>query len=98
MPSITSWMRLEPRSRRDSIDAGLQARVYDPLWLLARQWQMNEFKGEDAGSPVAAHLEGDAFQLTRSFSGDLPATGKAEGQRLDSTAAPLEVIVQHEPY
>ena len=27
MPSITSWLRLEPRSRNDTIDAGLQART-----------------------------------------------------------------------
>jgi hypothetical protein len=98
MPSITSWLRLEPRSRRDSIDIGLQARIHDPLWLLGRQWQLNEFKGDDAGSPVAAHLEGDAFQLTRCFSGDLPASGTAVGQPLDPSAAPLETIVQREPY
>src|SRR5437868_6548476 len=98
MPSITSWLRLEPRSRRDSIEAGLQARIYDPLWLLGRQWQFNEFKGEDAGSPVAAHLEGDALQLTRLFSGDLPATGTVVGQPIDPTAAPIEMLVQREQY
>jgi hypothetical protein len=25
---------------------GLQARIHDPLWLLARQWQFGELKGE----------------------------------------------------
>jgi hypothetical protein len=34
----------------------LQAQVRDPLWFLARQWQMGEFLGEDAGSPVQATL------------------------------------------
>jgi len=97
MPSITSWFRLEPRSRRDSIDAGLEARVYDPLWLLGRQWQVNEFKAEDAGSPTAFHLEGDAFQLTRYFAGDLPASGVAQGQFFAASTAPLEVLVQREP-
>jgi hypothetical protein len=97
MPSITSWMRLEPRSRRDAIDAGLEARVYDPLWLLARQWQLNEFKAEDAGSPVAVHLDGAAYQLTRVFAGDLPADGKAAGVPL-TLAAPLEATVQREVY
>jgi hypothetical protein len=97
MPSVTSWMRLEPRSRRDAIDAGLEARVYDPLWLLARQWQLNEFKAEDAGSPVAVHLDGTAFQVTRFFGGDLPADGKAAGQTL-ALSAPLEAMVQREAY
>ena len=34
------------------MNTGLQARVYDPLWLLARQWQIGEFQGEDSGSPA----------------------------------------------
>ena len=32
------------------------ARVFDPLWLMARQWQVGEFQGEDAGSPVIARV------------------------------------------
>ncbi|MFZ1927459.1 MAG: hypothetical protein WAU42_15130, partial [Solirubrobacteraceae bacterium] len=34
----------------------LQAQVRDPLWMLSRQWQVGEFAGEDAGSPVQATL------------------------------------------
>lgn len=98
MPSITSWLRLEPRSRQDSIDLALQARVQDPLWFLARQWQMNEFKGADAGSPVSARLEGDAFRLTRCFLGDLPPDGHADGQAFDPAAIPLETLVEREPH
>jgi hypothetical protein len=30
--------------------------VRDPLWFLARQWQVGEFAGDDAGSPVQATL------------------------------------------
>ena len=58
MPSITSWMRLEPRSRNAEMNTSLQARIYDPLWLLARQWQLGEFQGEDNGSPVMARWRG----------------------------------------
>ena len=35
---------------------GLQARQHDPVWTLARQWQMGELHGEDAGSPIGARL------------------------------------------
>ena len=52
MSSITTWVRLEPRCRTADMNAGLQARIYDPLWLLARQWQIGEFQGEDNGSPA----------------------------------------------
>lgn len=62
MPSITYWSRLEPRPRARSIADTLAARVRDPLWLLARQWQLGEFRGEDAATPafvqVAAGLGG----------------------------------------
>ena len=60
MSSITSWMRLEPRSRNAEMRTSLQARIYDPLWLLARQWQLGEFQGEDNGSPVLARWRGEA--------------------------------------
>ena len=52
--------RLEPpraaRARRSSSTRRCSARVHDPLWMLARQWQFGEFKGEDTGSAVLAKL------------------------------------------
>ena len=56
IPSVTTWTRLEPQPREGSMQRSLQAQVRDPLWLLARQWQMGEFLGDDAGSPVQATL------------------------------------------
>src|SRR5262245_1660803 len=97
MPSISTWRRLEPRSRESDVQIGLQARVHDPLWLLGRQWQVGEFKGEDAGSPVVSRLEADSFGLTRYLPRALPATGTATGQPLDSRTTPLETIVEREP-
>ncbi|EMF01514.1 hypothetical protein J7W19_00650 [Streptomyces mobaraensis NBRC 13819 = DSM 40847] len=48
--------RLEPAVRPygtgGQLDEALAARVADPLFLLARQWQTAEFAGEDSGSPV----------------------------------------------
>jgi hypothetical protein len=64
MPSITSWTRLEPRTRNVDLEEGLQARVRDAAWLLARQWQLGEFRGEDAGSPIVARIEGTCARLT----------------------------------
>ncbi len=69
MPSITSWMRLEPVSRNVEMKTSLQARIYDPLWLLARQWQLGEFQGEDNGSPIMASWRGEGARLTRYQSG-----------------------------
>jgi hypothetical protein len=53
MPSITTWSRLEPRTL-GTYRHRIRRRVHDPLWLLARQWQVGEFQGEDAGTPIVA--------------------------------------------
>ena len=50
------WDRIEPHSRDPHIESGLAATIADPLWLLARQWQVGEFRGEDAGSPIDMRL------------------------------------------
>src|SRR5262249_25799089 len=71
MPSITSWMRLEPRCRNVEMTTSLQARIYDPLWLLARQWQLGEFQAEDNGSPIIARWRGETARLTRYHSGPI---------------------------
>src|SRR5688500_6797075 len=51
------WMRLESRSRHNDFSRGLEARIADPLWMLARQWQTGEFLAEDVGSPIEATLD-----------------------------------------
>src|SRR3954452_23284370 len=98
MPSITTWLRLEPRSRDDDVQLGLQAKIHDPLWMLGRQWQFNEFQGQDSGSPVAVKLEADGMELTRCFLGSLPASGTAAGTPFDASVIPLETMVEREPY
>ena len=51
-PSITGATRLETQPTTVGLKTGLQAPIADPLWMLARQWQFNEFQGEDAGTPI----------------------------------------------
>ena len=96
MPSITSWMRLEPRSRDAEMNASLQARIYDPLWLLARQWQLGEFQGEDNGSPVMAHWRAEAARLSRYHSGVIAPKTRVDAERYDGSRMPLETIVERE--
>src|SRR5882672_3357506 len=59
LPGVTLWNRLEGRPRADNFDRALRAEIRDPLWMLTRQWQMGEFQGDDAGSPIFTkiHLE-----------------------------------------
>jgi hypothetical protein len=95
MASITSWMRLQPLSRNAEMKNSLQARIYDPLWLLARQWQLGEFQGEDNGSPIMARWRADAAKLSRYFSGAIKANPVANAPRYDSSM-PLETLVERE--
>ena len=56
LPATTVWNRLEGRPRTINFDRALKAEVRDALWMLTRQWQMGEFMGDDAGSPVLARV------------------------------------------
>ena len=91
MPSITYWNRLEPRPRARDLLPSLAARVRDPLWFLARQYQMGEFHGEDAGSPAYVRL---SMRQT-------PFTGwRVNGGEVDPIdgTLPLEEMVETEAY
>lgn len=72
MSSITSWVRLEPRSRDRELAAGSEARIHDPLWLVARQWQLGELAGVDAGSAITARTRFavSSMDAVRAASGD----------------------------
>lgn len=89
MPSVTLWNRIEPRSRTDDLSGGLAARVHDPLWLLARQWQVGEFAGRDTGSPLTAQVA----WTTAAF--DRFASGTAAPQSYNDKA-PLEAMIERE--
>ena len=49
---LDAYRRLETRPGDRDLENGFAARIHDPLWLLARQWQMGEHRGENASSPV----------------------------------------------
>lgn len=96
MASITSWWRLESRPADVPLETSLEARVHDPLWLLARQWQTGELQGEDAGSPVSAGLRAECSELTAYHLGALPRRGSVAGLPYDAADAPLEAVVERE--
>ena len=81
------FYRLEPRRPFGDLDAGFRAAVSDPLWFLARQWQLGEHQGEDAGSPVQISYSATQVPIDP-YDGD-PA--------LDPQVTPPEVIVEAEP-
>ncbi len=94
MPSITSWMRLEPEIKREGSTIGLQARIHDPLWLLGRQWQLGEFNAEDAGSPVKAQMNASLSQVSRYHVGRLE--DDTQMGKIYDPVLPLETLVERE--
>ena len=87
LPTITLWNRLEGRPRAHDFDRALRAEVRDPLWMLTKQWQMGEFEGDDAGSPVTAKVHVETSQMTKyraassppeTFNNDVPLEAKVE--------------------
>ncbi len=90
-PSATTWSRLDPMPTSDDVSLGLQAPVADPLWMLARQWQFNEFQGEDAGSPVGADLRVLGVPMSRL----VHPTGAVPDVAL-AGAPPVEAMVENE--
>lgn len=91
IPSITTWTRLEPQPREGSMQRSLQAQVRDPLWFLARQWQMGEFLGDDAGSPVQATLGVEQRNITTYR----PGLDDSKTAAIDPTL-PIEAHVERE--
>lgn len=51
--------RIEVMGRSLDLDEGVKARLADPFWLLGRQWQVGEFKGDDAGRPVSVEVRAE---------------------------------------
>lgn len=92
MASITSWTRLEPRARTGDLRPSLEGQVHDPAWMLARQWQLGEFLGDDAGTPVWVRLRGHADRITRYR----PGAAAGAGAPYDGFT-PLEALAEAEP-
>lgn len=95
LPRIVAYNRLEGSPRTTDFTESLSAEVRDPLWMLTRQWQFGEFRGQDAASPLTARI---AYQHSRTgamtlgtgpamrFDAELPAEARVERE-----TAPLVV-------
>ncbi len=84
--TITLWNRLEGRPRTDDFNRALRAEIRDPLWMLTKQWQMGEFKGDDAGSPVGSKIHVATTRLNKYQAAEQPAKPFNEEVPLEATA------------
>ncbi|MER5627891.1 hypothetical protein ABT061_43400 [Streptosporangium sp. NPDC002544] len=93
MGSLTTWNRLEPRTRSATLP-GLAARVADPLWMIGRQGQLGELTGSDTASPLAVHLRYEIAPITH-WRPDIAQPGDAGLPRPEGT--PIEALVDRVP-
>lgn len=85
--AFLNWKKIQSEPSGDDIGEALRCEVRDALWLLARQWQLGEFKAEDAGmaafANVTAHSSplqrfASAGQLAQAISIDTPLNAAVE--------------------
>lgn len=102
VPLLPYFNRLEGRPRTRDFDRALQVEVRDPLWMLTRQWQIGEFKGDDAGSPVVSKVWMDKTLLskyqaagaaTEPFDNSLPLETTAEKRRIPFRSGEVEIAL-----
>lgn len=92
-PSIIGITRLETQPTAVNLRAGLAAPLADPLWLLSRQWQFNEFQGEDAGTPLRLAFQVQGVKVDAFRAGTDPA---AAWQPIADHDVPIETRVEAE--
>jgi hypothetical protein len=86
-PTITVYNRLEGRPRKADFSRALKAEVRDALWMLTKQWQVGEFKADDAGSPIFAKARMRTSPIARYRAGGAAPEDFTE-------AVPLEAKVE----
>src|SRR5437764_14285710 len=75
LPTFTRYNRLESRPRTDNFNRALRAEVRDALWMICKQWQMGEFLGDDAGTPVSAKVHIKGQQIAKYNTDDKDTVG-----------------------
>ena len=90
--TLVGGNRLEARPRSREFNRSLRAEIRDPAWLLARQWQMKEFRAEDRGTPAYAEVTMDQLALQQ-----IAFPGGADPVAYDPRLHPLEAAVEAQP-
>jgi hypothetical protein len=90
VPAAITWNRLEGRPRSNDLTRPLRTEIRDPLWFLARQWQLGEFDAQDAGTPIHARMSTQVAE-PRSITYRNGVTKNYDRR------VPLEVTVERQP-
>ena len=86
-----TWRRLEGGTLDPEMTEGLQAAIADPLWLIARQWQVGELTGEDAATPLVVTADIVTRPLSAIHTGE-----RTSARPIASDGPPMEALVEGE--
>ena len=90
---VGSYTKIETRTRRtDSYSEAMSFEIYDPLWMLGRQWQFGRFQGNNCGSTVQTTI----LAKKQKISGFMDKNGKA--LPASSQDHPMEYDVERRPH
>ena len=92
--NFMAYERIEPDPWPD-VAGAMRAPVADPLWLLGRQWQFGEHRGEDASSPVELECNTSTVKL-RSLDRHFGRPG-APPAPSDPSTVPAEALIEADP-
>jgi hypothetical protein len=87
--ALLIWEKIQPVPTSTDLAEALRGEIHDPLWLLARQWQLGEFKAEDAGMAAYAHVVAQTTPVQRFMGAGQPEAAVAyrpEEQPLNALA------------
>ncbi|HKQ76228.1 MAG TPA: hypothetical protein VJ810_21215 [Blastocatellia bacterium] len=96
VPTITLWNRLEGCPRTTDLTRALRAEARDALWMLTRQWQMGEFRGDDTGTPVMGRIHTSVMRIDKyrpndhaveKFEDNVPIEVKVESRAINFSSA-----------
>ena len=81
---------LESRARKMNLTEALRFRIHDPLWMLTRQWQLGEFRGNDAGTAMSVRCHVASTPISQY------GLGKDAKQTVSglSNVTPIEPVVE----
>lgn len=91
-----TWDRIETMGRSLDLEEGVRARIADPMWLLGRQWQVGEFRGDDASQPVSVSVKAEIVPIGSYRSGPSGKGISLKPQPGVPPLPPLEVIAEAE--
>ena len=89
-----AWTRLEPQPTSGDPSPGIEAKLHDPLWMLARQWQLAEFEGEDSGTPLVVSVR---TRTRRTSAWRAGGVGGDRPARAIDDDKPLDPLIEREP-